>query len=54
MWDDINMEAMRQVPELTFMDLFKNYLKSHNYSDEEKVEPTKHLLQIDLAIYDEI
>ena len=39
-----------------FETLFENYLKDHKTKDSQRAEetdPNKHLLQIDLAIYDE-
>ena len=39
---------------LHFSELFDNYVASHNYTDQEKLDPNRHLLQIDLAIYDEV
>ena len=37
-----------------FETLFDNYLKDHkNQKNPDETDPNKHLLQIDLAIYDE-
>ena len=38
-----------------FAALFNNYVKSHHFEESgTKVNPNKHLIQIDLAVYDEI
>ena len=36
-----------------FQQLFGNYLAHHKTNNAEEKDPNKHLLQIDLAIYDE-
>jgi hypothetical protein len=45
--------ATYTIPE-EFTRVFENYLEENKHLEMEYIDPNKHLLQIDLAVYDEV